>query len=141
MATKKKTAKRRAAPGSTGKGKFFHIQVRPKSQFKTFRVQDVGEKGGLERLAGKRPGSGGTWDTVTWLVSKEDAHVDAHGHLKIKGKAAALLKQLKGRIVHVKGDIFKAHEKNVREADKPTPAMKRAQKTNIKKAQSARRKK
>lgn len=135
----KKTAKRRAAPGSTGKGKFFHIQVRPKYEFTTFRVQDVGEKGGLERLAGKRPGPNGTWDTVTWLVSKEDAFIDAYGHLKMKGKAKTLLKQFKGKITHVKADIFKAHERNVREADKPTPAMKRAQKTNIKKAQSARK--
>ncbi len=140
MAAKKRTAKkRRKAPGSTGKGKFFHIQVRPKSEFTTFRVQDVGEKGGLERLAGKRPGPKGTWDTVTWLVSKDDAHIDAHGHLKITGKAKSVLKQFKGRIVHVKADIFRAHEKNVREVDKPTPAMKRAQKTNIQKAQRASR--
>lgn len=139
MATKK-IAKRRKAPGATGKGRFFHIQIRPKYEFKTFRVQDVGEKGGLERLAGKRPGPGGSWDTVTWLVSKDDAHVDAHGHLVLTGKAKSLLKQFKGRITHVKADIFKAHEKNVREIDKPTPAMKRAQKANIKKAQRARRK-
>lgn len=131
----KKKAKRRAAPGSTGKGKFFHIQVRPKFEFKTFRVQDVGQKGGLERLAGKRSGPGGTWDTVTWLVSKDDAYIDANGHLKLRGKAQSLLKQFKGRITHVKADIFKAREKNVREVDKPTPAMKRAQKKNILKAQ------
>ncbi len=134
MSAKKVAKHRRAKPGSTGKGKFFHIQLRPKSEFKVFRVQDVGEKGGLERLAGKRPGPGGTWDTVTWLVSKDDAHVDAHGHLKISGKAKSVLKQLKGRIVHVKGDIFKAHEKNVREVDKPTPAMKRAYKARKKRA-------
>jgi hypothetical protein len=139
MATKKKTAKRRAKPGTTGKGKFYRIELRPKGQFKTFRVQDVGEKGGLERLAGKRPGPGGTWDTVTWLVSKDDAYIDAHGHLKIKGKAKSVLKQIKGKIVHVKADIFRAHEKNVREIDKPTPAMKRAQKANIKKAQRAKK--
>ncbi len=44
----------RKRPGTTGKGKFYRIEVRPKSDFVTFRVQDVGEKGGLERLAGKR---------------------------------------------------------------------------------------
>ncbi len=116
MAKKKSTAAKphhkRAAPGSTGKGKFFRIELRPKGQFKTFRVQDVGEKGGLERLAGKRPGPGGTWDTVTWLVSKEDAHIDAHGHLKItSAKAKSVLKQIRGKIVHVKADIFRAHPK------------------------------
>src|SRR3989338_1482709 len=61
----------RQKPGTTGKGKFFRIEVRPKSEFKTFRIQDVWKKGGLERLAGKR--SSGSWDTVAWLVSKEDA--------------------------------------------------------------------
>ncbi len=134
-----KKTKRRAAPGSTGKGKFFHIQVRPKYEFETFRVQDVGEPGGLERLAGKRPGPDGTWDTVTWLVSKDDAHVDAHGHLKLTGKAQSLLKQFRGRIVHVRGDIYQAHEKNVREVDKPTPAMMRARKANIAKAQASKK--
>ena len=128
----------RKKPGTTGKGKFYRIQVRPKSEFVTFRVQDVGERGGLERLAGKR--KSGSWDTVSWLVSKDDAHVDKHGHLKVTGKAKTVLKQFKGRITHVKGDIFQAHEKNVREADKPTPAMRRAQRENIKKAQRARRK-
>lgn len=124
----------RKKPGTTGKGKFYRIEVRPKGQFTTFRVQDVGEKGGLERLAGKR--SSGSWDTVSWLVSKEDARVDEYGHLKIRGKAASVLKQIKGRIVHVKGDVFRAHPKNVPEKAKPTPAMKRARRANIKKAQA-----
>jgi signal transduction histidine kinase len=43
----------RKKPGTTGKGHFYRIMVRPKSEFVTFRVQDVGEKGGLERVAGK----------------------------------------------------------------------------------------
>src|SRR3989344_3169302 len=63
----------RQKPGTTGKGKSFRIEVRPKSEFKTFRIQDVGKKGGLERLAGKR--SRGFWGTVYWLVSKEDAKI------------------------------------------------------------------
>ena len=130
----------RKKPGSTGKGKFFRIVVRPKSEFTSFRMQDVGQKGGLERLAGRR--SSGSWDTVSWLISKEDAHVDAHGHLKITDqKAKSVLKNIRGRIVHVKGDIFKAHPaRNVPESEKPTAAMRRAQKVNIKKAQLARKK-
>jgi hypothetical protein len=134
------TMTRRKAPGSTGKGKFFRINVRPKSDFTSFRVQDVGQKGGLERLAGRR--SSGSWGTVSWLISKDDARVDKRGHLKITdAKAKSVLKSISGRIVHVKGDIYKAHpEKNVPEAAKPTPAMRRAQKANIKRAQKARRK-
>ena len=92
----------------------------------------MGEKGGLERLAGRR--SSGSWDTVSCLISKEDAKV-VKGRLVITDtKARSVLKSLSGRIVHLKGDIFKAHPvKNVPEAAKPTPAMRRAQKANIKK--------
>lgn len=130
---------KRKAPGSTGKGKFYRIEIRPKGQFKSFRVQDVGTKGGLERLAGRRPS--GSWDTVSWLISKDKASV-VNGHLKITGeKDKSVLKQIKGPIVHVKGDIFHAHPRNVPESAKPTPAMRRAQKANIKKAQQARAKK
>ena len=128
----------RKAPGSTGKGKFFRIEVRPKREFSSFRNQDVGKRGGLERLAGHR--KSGSWDTVTWLIGKDKAHV-AGGKLVITDpKAKSVLKQIEGPIVHVKADIFRAHPKNVPEKDKPTPAMRRAQKANIKKAQAARRK-
>lgn len=129
----------RQKPGTTGKGAFYRIEVRPKSEFVTFRNQDVGKKGGLERLAGKR--SSGSWDTVSWLISKKDATVE-NGHLKITDpKARTALDQISGRIVHVKGDVFRAHpRKNVPEREKPTPAMRRAQQANIKKAQQARRK-
>src|SRR5205814_2266528 len=60
----------RKRPGEGGGGKFYRIEVRPKSQFVTFRTQDVGERGHLERIAGKR--SSGSWETATWLVAKED---------------------------------------------------------------------
>ena len=127
----------RQKPGTTGKGKFFHIEVRPKSDFKTFRIQDVGKKGGLERLAGKR--SSGSWDTVAWLVSKEDAKI-RNRELVIKDvHAKTVLKNLRGPILRIKGDIFRAHPRaNVPERLKPTSAMRRAQKANILKAQAAR---
>lgn len=127
---------KRKSPGSTGTGKFYHIEVRPKNDFILFRMQDVGRKGGLERLAGKRPS--GSWGTVSWLISKDAAHTD-HGRLIIDDKKTkSALKQISGPITHVKGDIFKAHPaRNIPEREKPTPAMRRAQKTNIKKAQSA----
>lgn len=127
----------RAKPGTSGKGKFYRIEVRPKGDFTSFRVQDVGGKGGLERLAGRR--SSGSWDTVSWLIEKSKARVD-RGHLKITDKKAqSALKQIRGPIVHIKGDVFHAHpRKNVPEAAKPTLAMRRAQKANIKKAQKSR---
>ncbi len=96
---------RRKAPGSTGKGNFYRINVRPKGDFTSFRVQDVGKKGGLERLAGHR--ASGSWDTVTWLIEKKDAHVK-NGHLIVTGtKAKSVLKNISGHIYHVKGDIFR----------------------------------
>lgn len=130
----------RKKPGTTGKGNFYRIEIRPKNEFKTFRVQDVGKKGGLERLAGKR--SSGSWGTVSWLISKKDAKV-VGGKLVITGaKAKSVLKSISGPVTHIKGDIFKAHPvKNIPEAAKPTPKMKRAQMTNIKKAQAARKNK
>lgn len=130
----------RKRPGTGGKGQFYRIEVRPKSEFVTFRNQDVGKKGHLERLAGKR--SSGSWDTVSWLINKKDAYVDRRGHLVIKDlKAKTVLKNIRGRIVHKKGDIFAAHpRRNVPESEKPTLAQRRAQSKNIKKAQAARRK-
>lgn len=132
----------RKKPGTTGKGKFYRIEIRPKSAFTSFRIQDVGRKGGLERLAGHR--ASGSWDTVTWLISKKKAHVSQNGKLVIDDAKdrASLAKALSGTITHVKGDVFRAHpRKNVPEAAKPTPAMRRAQAANIKKAQRARRRK
>jgi hypothetical protein len=126
----------RQKPGTTGKGKFFHIEVRPKRDFKIFRIQDVGKKGGLERVAGKRPS--GSWDTVAWLVSKEDAKIRNHELIIKDIHAKTVLKNLQGPIIRVKGDIFRAKpKKNVPERLKPTPAMKKAQKVNIAKAQKA----
>ena len=126
----------RKNPGTTGKGKFYRIEVRPKYEFVTFRNQDVGKKGGLERLAGRR--SSGSWDTVSWLISKEKAHISKGKLVITDGKAKSFLKQISGRIVHVQGDIFRAHPRNVPESAKPTIAQRRAERKNIKKAQRAR---
>src|SRR5512135_3777432 len=63
----------RAKPGTKGEGDYYRIVVRPKEEFSTFRYHDIGQKGHLQRLAGKR--SSGSWDTQAWLISKEDAHL------------------------------------------------------------------
>src|SRR5215217_6236173 len=62
----------RQKPGTTGRGNYYHVEVRPKSEFTTFRTQNVGEHSHLQRVAGKR--SSGSWATTTWLIDKEDAH-------------------------------------------------------------------
>lgn len=131
----------RKRPGSTGKGKFFRIEVRPKSQFTSFRVHDVGDPGGLERVAGRR--SSGSWATAAWLISKDDAYKTKNNKLVIiDSDTRTVLDSIEGPIQYVKGDIFKAKpRKNIAEKDKPTEAQKEAWGKNIKKAQAARRKK
>lgn len=130
----------RKKPGAGGEGKFYHIEVRPKGQFTSFRTHDVGEKGGIERVAGRR--SSGSWDTQAWLISKDFAHPGRKYLLPDHADAKEVFNQFGSKPEHVKGDIYKARPRqNVPEKDKPTPAMKRAQKANIKKAQAARSKK
>lgn len=138
MPAKTASKPRRKKPGSTGEGQYYHVVVRPKTGFVTFRTQDVGGPGHLQRVAGKR--ASGSWDTVTWLISKEDAHV-TRGRLQPDTVAVRdLLNDLGSAPKHLEGDRFEAkpHD-NLPEAEKPTPAQKRAAKSNIKKAQAARK--
>jgi hypothetical protein len=132
----KRASHRRARPGSRSGGRFFHIEVRPAREFVRFRVQDVGRPGGVQRLAGQR--AGGSWDTQKWLIEKTHAHIE-NGRLVPDSIAARkVLSSLGSRPVHVRGDRFKAKpRRNIPEGDKPTPAMRRAQLKNIKKAQAA----
>jgi hypothetical protein len=129
----------RKAPGATGRGAFYHVEVRPKREFETFRTQDVGSKGGIERVAGKR--TSGSWDTVKWLIAKDHAHV-RNGRLVADSEDARKVLETLGAVpVHVRGDRFEAKDRpNVPERAKPTAAQQRAQRRNIGKAQAARRK-
>lgn len=128
----------RAQPGTDGGGDYYRIVVRPKSDFVTFRYQDVGEKGHLQRLAGKR--SSGSWSTQAWLISKSDAHV-ADNVLVADSKAARdLLMILGSEPRRKKGDLFTAKDRrNVPERGKPTASQQKARMENIKKAQAVRR--
>ena len=125
---------RRKKPGSTGKGNYYHVEVRSKANFLAFRTQDVGKRGHVQRVAGRR--SSGSWATVKWLISKEDAHLK-NGQLIPDTKGAKqVLKQLSSKPVHVRGDRFEAKPgPNVPEHAEPTPAQRRARQRNVKKAQ------
>ena len=126
----------RERPGA-GSGKYYRVEVRPKSEFISFRTQDVGRKGHIQRIAGKR--TSGSWSTVTWLIGKEDAHVQDGRLVADTPGARQLMAQLGSRPVHTQGDRFKAKDRpNVPERSKPTPAQRRARSANIKKAQAAR---
>ena len=64
----------REKPGITGEGNYYHIEVRPKDEFRTFRTQDGGKAGHAQRVDGQR--ESGFWDTQKWLINKEDAHLE-----------------------------------------------------------------
>ncbi len=130
---------RRAKPGASGSGDFFHIQVRPKGEFVTFRNQDVGARGGIERVAGQR--ANGSWDTQKWLIGKSEAHRVGKQLVADSLAAEKVLNQLGSVPRHLGGDRFIAKpRRKIPAAEKPTPAMRRAQLANIKKAQAALRK-
>jgi hypothetical protein len=133
----KPEGRERAKPGTKGGGDYFRVVVRPKEQFVTFRNQDVGEPGGLQRIAGKH--SSGSWDTQAWLISKDFAHIEGNTLVPDHQDAKELLEELGSQPRHEKGDVFSAKDRpNVPEKAKPTAAQKQAQIENIKKAQAAR---
>jgi hypothetical protein len=130
--------RKRAKPGTRGEGDYFRIIVRRKEEFITFRYQDVGEKGHILRLAGKR--SSGSWDTHAWLISKDDAHIERNILVADNDDVLKLIETLGSKPKLVKADIFEAKDRpNVPESNKPTEAQMRARLENIKKAQQARR--
>jgi hypothetical protein len=130
----------RAKVGTQGGGDYYRIVVRDKDDFTTFRYHDVGEKGHIQRLVGKR--SSGSWGTQAWLISKNDAHLSDGRLVPDSADARDLLKKLGSKPKHVKGDVFEAKDRpNVPEYKKPTEAQTRARRANIKKAQAARWKK
>jgi hypothetical protein len=131
--------KEREKPGATGQGEYFHIEVRPKGQFTSFRTQDVGQRGGIQRVAGRR--GSGSWDDQKWLISKEHAHIEREQLIPDTEEARKVLEKLGSEPKHIAGDRFRAKPRpNVPEKKKPTPAQKRARRANIRKAQAARRK-
>ena len=130
----------RRKPGSSGKGDYYHVEVRPGERFVTFRTQDVGRRGHIQRVVGQR--SSGYWTTVKWLIGKEDAHVQDEKLVPETKAAKAVIDQLGSQPVHLVGDRFKARpQPNAPESTDPTSVQRPARRENIKKAPAARRKK
>jgi hypothetical protein len=128
--------RRRRKPGSSGEGQYYHVEVRPKDQFVTFRTHDIGEKGHVQRVAGKR--SSGSWADQKWLISKADAHVE-NGRLVADTPDVAKVLKVIGPARQTDADRFAGRpRRNVPERSKPTAAQKRARTTNIRKAQAKR---
>jgi hypothetical protein len=98
-ATKPQGTKRRQ-PGAD----FYRVEVRPRKGFVTFRTQDVGGKGRIERVAGQR--QSGSWGTVAWLISKQDAHVSGRTLVADSRDAKQVFRRLGGKPVHRSGNRF-----------------------------------
>ena len=130
----------RRKPGSSGEGDYYHVEVRPGEKFVTFRTQDVGRRGHIQRVVGQR--SSGYWTTVKWLIGKEDAHVQDEKLVPETRAAKAVINQLGSQPIHLVGDRFKARpQPNAPASTDPTSVQRQARRENIKKAPAARRKK
>jgi hypothetical protein len=111
--------------------------VRPAGNFVRFRVKALGGTGRIERVAGQR--ASGAWETQKWLIGKDKAHVENGMLVPDAADARELLRSLGSAARRVVGDRFKASpRRSIPERAKPTPAMRRAQLRNIRKAQAAR---
>lgn len=129
--------RKRAKPGSKGEGEYFRITIRDKRQFSSFKTHDVGDKGGIQRIAGRR--KSGSWDTQAWLISKDKAQPWGQSLKAKDDETKEVLDRLGSKPRHITGDIYSAKsEINIPEKDKPTAAQKRAWSRNIKKAQERR---
>jgi hypothetical protein len=104
-AAKRKTGGH-AEPGVRGTGDFYHVQVRPKGEFRAFRTQDVGKRGGIERVAGRR--ADGSWSTQKWLIGKEHAHVEGGRLVPETPDARKVLRALRSVPRRLRGDRFEA---------------------------------
>ncbi len=93
---------------TTGKGDYFRIVVRPKQEFRMFRYQDVGKPGHIQRLAGRR--TSGSWDIQSWLISKDDAHLEGDKLVPDTRGAKEILERFDSGPKHVKADIFEAKD-------------------------------
>jgi hypothetical protein len=90
--------------------------------------------GGVERVAGRR--ASGSWETANWLVEKSHAHVEDGRLVADSAEAKKLFAGLGSAPKHVTATAS-APSRDIPEDEKPTPAMRRAQLANIKKAQAA----
>jgi hypothetical protein len=107
--------KQRAKPGTKQGGEYFRIEIQPDNKFVTFRYHDVGDPGHIQRLAGRK--ENGSWETTTWLISKEDAHIENNKLVPDTKDAKELLEDL-SEPIYVKGDVFKASDKSQRKQSK-----------------------
>jgi hypothetical protein len=93
-----------AAPLPGDGYEYYRIILRPNDDFETFRYQDIGRPGHIQRLSGKH--LGGYWDDQAWLISKGDAHLAGDTLVADTTEARHVLEAF-SPLVHVGGNIFK----------------------------------
>jgi hypothetical protein len=126
----------RTAPG----GDYYHVQINPSREFTVFRTQDVGDPGHIQRVAGQR--EDGSWDTVQWLVSKDDAHIQGGRLVGDTKDARDLFEKLGGEPEHQSGDLFSAvRQPRLAAKEEPMPKQKTARSKRPGKADQERQKK
>jgi len=130
--------KERAKPGSTEKGEYYHVEIRPREEFTRFHTY-VNEKTGIQRVAGRH--KTGTWDDQEWLISKEDAHIENERLIPDSAEAQDFFKALGSKPVHVMADRFKVNpEHNLPESTKRNLTKKGERRRNISHSQAAQKK-
>jgi hypothetical protein len=97
---------KRKEPGTTGKGRYFHVEVRPSADFSCFYTEDVGRTGHSLLVLGKRKDDD-KWCTHKWLISKGDAYISEHGKLESEDlRVKQILDYVDGDLTHKEGDVF-----------------------------------
>lgn len=92
-------------------GLYYRIEVRPKERFLEYRTHDIGREGHTKRLAGQS--INGTWRTKSWLIQKEDAHVEGKELIIDSAETRRVLHTVRGPIVHYKGDVYIAQPEDL----------------------------
>lgn len=83
-------------------GIYYRIEVRPKERFLDYQTLDVDEN--TKRLSGQSVN--GVWHTKSWLIQKEDAHVEGKELIIDSAATRRILSAVRGPIVHYKGDVY-----------------------------------
>lgn len=100
------TTKSRKAPGSTGLGCYFHIEISPSSEFDAFFTKDVGRLGHSLLVLGRRK-KDGKWATHKWLINKNDAYITELGKLDSDDRRVKeILDYVSTDLVHKEKDVF-----------------------------------
>lgn len=93
-------------PSVPENSRYYRIIVRPRNDFVTFRIRDIGGIGHMQQLVGKRPN--GSWATQAWLISKNDAHIDDGILVADSRGARELLMKLGSEPKYERDSIFTA---------------------------------